>query len=634
MVKKKRYAYPSGMVNTLQGLGPPSFEKYTKREFLRISRLHPDKAGLISNLFQNVVSTLQILKAEDSKKLTTFMNESPKKTNLVTLNEELSSYENGNPTEPLNTLLLKILGRELMLREKAAKPFWNDQFKDLSQNLWLPETSGGQGSASNLSKRPLPTKAQNPKSLTIKETFHSDMTTSQSVLSAHVDKWVNECKRVENSSQLKSLVIKIDPTPDQREKIDYDLQVSNFVYNKTVRYINECKGTVPSKFTVRDQLVTQNSRKGCVLLNKVNSAKCKIESMIKSLKKERSFKSIVKAVLLKRKWWRLIKIWYDHLRSVTPPVYNDSLKEFEVRTHKSVRTGSVNEALKNYDNCRNAVKAGRIKFFRLKYRSKKKNGMSMLLSSQMFKLDKGRLRFTAEGLADKFIRMNPRSQKKLANITSLKDSRLTKKFGVYRLHIPLDVNVTQPEKLSRVVGIDPGVTTFLSAYAPDRTIVFKQTDRCGQIDMLRQRLKQLRKDKKRKRIKRKLMTKLDLKQKHIIDELHWKSANYLVKNYDVIFIEKFDSQGFVKNGKSKKLNRDTNNHKPYQFRQRLEYKASTYGKIVEVVQAHNTTKTCSNCGSMKKMTLADRVYVCKSCNQVLDRDFNAAKNIMMKGLLC
>ena len=120
----------------------------------------------------------------------------------------------------------------------------------------------------------------------------------------------------------------------------------------------------------------------------------------------------------------------------------------------------------------------------------------------------------------------------------------------------------------------------------------------------------------------------------MINELHWKSINYLVKNYDLIFIEKFDSQGFVKNGKSKNLNRNTNNLKPFKFRERLLYKALTYGKIVKVVKAHNTTKTCSNCGSMKTMTLKDREYDCKSCNQVLDRDFNAAKNIILKGLLC
>lgn len=86
-------------------------------------------------------------------------------------------------------------------------------------------------------------------------------------------------------------------------------------------------------------------------------------------------------------------------------------------------------------------------------------------------------------------------------------------------------------------------------------------------------------------------------------------------------------------GKNKGLNRNTNDLKHFQFRQRLLYKALSRGKIVEVVKAHNTTKTCSNCGSMKKMTLSDREYVCNSCNQVLDRDFNAAKNMILKGLL-
>jgi putative transposase len=63
------------------------------------------------------------------------------------------------------------------------------------------------------------------------------------------------------------------------------------------------------------------------------------------------------------------------------------------------------------------------------------------------------------------------------------------------------------------------------------------------------------------------------------------------------------------------------------------YKALQHGKIVEIVGAHHTTKTCSSCGNNQTMALTDRVYECKSCSRVLDRDFNAGKNILMKGLL-
>jgi transposase len=427
-------------------------------------------------------------------------------------------------------------------------------------------------------------------------------------------------------------MIKIKLTAEQRQKVDYDLQVSNYVYNKAVSFINS--GKKVSKLSLRDQLVTIDSRKRNVLLNKVNSSKTKIESIINELKKVRSLKSVVKAIMIKEKWWKPIKALYDIIRYFTPSTRNQTIKDFEMLTHKDIRAGSVFEAHTNYINNCNAVKTGRIKFFQLNYRSKKKNGMSMTLSNNMIKITDGVLRFTSRDLVDKVIRVNNRSRKKLTNITSLKDCKLTKKFGVYHIRIPLDVKMKTPDQLSKIIGIDPGVSTFLSCYTPDQTVTIKQTNRCKGYDKLRCQLKQMRKNKERKRIRRRLLNKLDLKKQYLIDELHWKSIRYLLNNYDIIFIEKFDSQGFVKNGKSKNLNKNTNNLKPYQFRERLLYKASVLGKIVEVVKAYNTTKTCSNCGCIKEMRLTDREYHCNGCNQVLDRDFNAAKNMILKGLCC
>lgn len=427
--------------------------------------------------------------------------------------------------------------------------------------------------------------------------------------------------------------MKLNLTEEQKTKLDYDLQVSNYVYNKTINVINSGV-KVGSKMSLRDQLVTKDSRKHNVLLNKVNSAKAKIEAIVNNLKKERNLKSVVKSYMIKEKCWKPIKKLYEALRHIVPSSKNESIKDFEVLTHKEIRAGAVFDAYVNFDNCKNAIKAGRIKFFELKYRSKKKNGMSMLLPKSMIKINNGVLSFTSKQLTNKVIDVNIRSRKKLMSITSLKDCRLTKKSGVYHLRIPLDVVIQEPEGLTKIIGIDPGVSTFLSCYTPDKTITIQQSNRCKGIDQLRFRLKSLREKGKRDRIRKRTLTKLDNKKDCLINELHWKSINYLVKNYDLIFIEKFDSQGFVKNGKSKNLNRNTNNLKPFKFRERLLYKALTYGKIVKVVKAHNTTKTCSNCGSMKTMTLKDREYDCKSCNQVLDRDFNAAKNIILKGLLC
>lgn len=637
MGKKKKSSFPLEMLKALPDLGKDGFANFTKRGYLKAIQLHPDKEGLISNLFVSSVISLQKLKQTKSEKLTSFMQESHQKSNLMIFLDKLNSYEIGQETKSLSTLLLKILGRESTLREKASTPFWTDAYKELSEKLLLPTKTDYQDSHLTSSSQLSQKLAGKSKSLTIQETPHPNKNSQkicyQSSISTHVDKWVKDRIPTESKQSLKTLVVEIHPTKEQKKKIDYDLQVSNYVYNKAVKRINE--GGRISKLSLRDELVTLNSRKGNAFLNKVNSAKSKIEKILACLKKEkRTWKNIMKRVLIWKKCWKPIKLLYDTLRSVTLPVQNANVKQFEMKTHGDIKDAAVFEAFTNYDNCKNAIKSGRIKYFRLKYRSKKKNGMSMTLTKAMLKISDGVLRFTSKDFKDKVVHMTERSRKQLEQIVSIKDSKLTKKFGKYHIRIPLDVNIQKQDNLSKIIGIDPGISTFMSCYTPDKTIQIKQSDATFASNDLMKRLKQLRQEKKRKRIKRRTMVKLELKKRYAIDELHWKSIRYLTTNYDVIFIEQFDSQGFVKGGKSKKLNRHTNDLKHFQFRQRLLYKAHARGIIVKVVAAHNTTKTCSNCGSMKKMTLADRVYECKSCNQVLDRDFNAAKNMVLKGLLC
>jgi putative transposase len=68
------------------------------------------------------------------------------------------------------------------------------------------------------------------------------------------------------------------------------------------------------------------------------------------------------------------------------------------------------------------------------------------------------------------------------------------------------------------------------------------------------------------------------------------------------------------------------------FRQWLEYFGFKYGKVTIAVPAHNTSQNCSNCGEKVKKSLSTRTHICPYCGYVEDRDINAAKNILKKGL--
>jgi putative transposase len=62
-----------------------------------------------------------------------------------------------------------------------------------------------------------------------------------------------------------------------------------------------------------------------------------------------------------------------------------------------------------------------------------------------------------------------------------------------------------------------------------------------------------------------------------------------------------------------------------------ERKAGEAGSVVVMVDPKNTTQECSRCGALVKKELKDRVHSCE-CGLVLDRDENAAINILRRGL--
>jgi len=64
------------------------------------------------------------------------------------------------------------------------------------------------------------------------------------------------------------------------------------------------------------------------------------------------------------------------------------------------------------------------------------------------------------------------------------------------------------------------------------------------------------------------------------------------------------------------------------LRQMLEYKAESAGIPLVAVNPANTSQVCSGCGSIVPKDLSVRVHACSHCGLVLDRDVNAARNIL------
>jgi putative transposase len=107
-----------------------------------------------------------------------------------------------------------------------------------------------------------------------------------------------------------------------------------------------------------------------------------------------------------------------------------------------------------------------------------------------------------------------------------------------------------------------------------------------------------------------------------------KTALCVVKSSDFIAYEDLQVRNMVKNPK---LAKSISDAAWSQFAQWLQYLGKVYGKTVVAVAPQYTSQDCSTCGNTVKKSLSVRTHAC-SCGAVLDRDHNAALNILAKAL--
>ncbi|MDV5106708.1 transposase [Clostridium perfringens] len=189
------------------------------------------------------------------------------------------------------------------------------------------------------------------------------------------------------------------------------------------------------------------------------------------------------------------------------------------------------------------------------------------------------------------------------------------------------------------LGIDLGLKNL--AICSDGT-VFKNINKSNVVRKIEKRLKRLqrqvsRKYEKNKKGKEYVKTKNIIKLEKCIQQIHRRLANirnnYLhesttsivkTKPYRVV-VEDLNVKGMMKN---KHLSDSIRKQGFYEFKRQLEYKCKFRGiKLVVADRFYPSSKTCSQCGEIKKdLKLSDRIYKC-SCGLVIDRDLNASINL-------
>jgi putative transposase len=184
----------------------------------------------------------------------------------------------------------------------------------------------------------------------------------------------------------------------------------------------------------------------------------------------------------------------------------------------------------------------------------------------------------------------------------------------------------------KVVGVDVGLTHFATlsdGSQVDNPRFFRQDEQA--LAKVQRRLAKESKGTSEYRHRKRAVNHVHQRIANRRRDFAHKQARKLVNAYQLLAFEQLhiiDMQG----GNHRNLNKSIGDAAWRQFVQFATSKAAEAGRSVVRVDPRNTTKACSGCGEIVPKPLSMRVHVCPTCGIVLDRDHNAALNILARGL--
>jgi putative transposase len=192
-----------------------------------------------------------------------------------------------------------------------------------------------------------------------------------------------------------------------------------------------------------------------------------------------------------------------------------------------------------------------------------------------------------------------------------------------------DVPIQPFPATGQETGIDVGLKVFLIA-ADGKIVENPRRYRKAEKQLARSQRRVSRRKKGSHR-RRKAITLLKRKHQKVQRQrrdFHHKTALMLLRQYDVIYLEDLRVANMARN---RHLAKSISDAAWGQFRTILEGKAAYAGRRVVAVSPAFTSQDCSGCGERVLKSLSMRTHSCPGCGLVIDRDENAAWNILRAG---
>lgn len=209
------------------------------------------------------------------------------------------------------------------------------------------------------------------------------------------------------------------------------------------------------------------------------------------------------------------------------------------------------------------------------------------------------------------------------------------------LTVGIDCENQVVELTDKFMGIDLGIKNLCNVAFGNKNIVVKNINKTSVMKKRQKKLKRLQRKVSRKYQQNGSYEKTNniLKLEAQIKEFHYHISmarqNYIHQTTHMLValrpqkvaMEDLNVSGMMKN---KHLSKAIQEQCFYEFIRQMKYKCEWSGiEFTQVDRFYPSSKTCSCCGSIKSdLKLSDRIYKCPDCGLSIDRDYNAAINLM------
>ena len=427
-----------------------------------------------------------------------------------------------------------------------------------------------------------------------------------------ISKTVNKTKR--NSSiiltdkldkcKYKQIKVKMILSDIHKEILQNWFKTSTIIYNETLKYIRQNYEFTKKEIT-RDILKKEiNQSKDFYnkrfIRNQLNTLKKQIQKdtiMIINKEHTKNRSSNIKCMIDIHTLDKTIFQLVQNINSSVTNMLNGNIKRFRLKFWKHTRPSKIIELEKN----------------------KISNG---ILCKSIFGNLKEDIKYIYNG---KSYDINQIDSDFKINYNSISNE--------YYLLVSVKINENEINNNGKLIVLDPGLRTFMTGLSDNESLKIGTNIH----EKIKKYICRLNKIKKNKDIPLKIKNKneklINTKINNKVNELHWKTINYLVSNYETIFLGDMSAKSIVKKNNSVLSNESKVaclRTQYFNFRLRLKYKCAVNNRKFKLVNEYYTSKTCSLCGSYNNKLGGNKIYECPNCKCSLDRDINGCRNIYMK----